>query len=246
MAQVFHDCAHDAHQQRGLTGLVELWIRTLGDLVTTVPREHLAELNTRASGLWNATQQKIERSAIMPWNTGAENHPFTERLAEVLDREPSYYQLLISTEPTHRMSDVVESLALEGDPDHPETMLTLFQELRQDIPEADMERWLTRLRDAAQRIYTSRPDTETTNLADKIMQMMCADPHLYELLVAVEPGYGLRDLVEGLALEVNLDEIEPMMALMRQLCAADGSGNELETQTVDDLKEMMIGGIFPI
>ena len=42
----------------------------------------------------------------------------------------------------------------------------------------------------------------------------------FELLVAVEPGYGLRDLVEGLALEVNLDEIEPMMALMRQLCSA--------------------------
>jgi len=86
MAQVFHDCARDAHQQRGLTGLIELWIRTLGDLVTTVPREHLAELDTKASGLWNATQQKIERSAIMPWNSGAENHPFTERLAEVLDR----------------------------------------------------------------------------------------------------------------------------------------------------------------
>lgn len=86
MAQVFRDCVRDASQNGGLLGL---WIRMLGALLTSVPAEHLAAL------------QGVERSRMMTWNTGVENHPFAERLAEVLDREPTYYQLLISTECTN-------------------------------------------------------------------------------------------------------------------------------------------------
>jgi hypothetical protein len=160
----------------------------------------------------------------MSWNTRAKDHPFTERLAKVLDEDPSYYQLLINTEPTHRMTDLVDSLALEGDPEQPETTLALFQDLRKDVPEAEMDRWLTRLRDAARRTYTSAPPKPATNLPEKIMYMIYADPHLYELLAAVEPGYGLLEVVESLALEANLDEVETMMALMRQLCTADAPG----------------------
>ena len=154
----------------------------------------------------------------MAWNTGVKDHPFAERLAEVLDREPTYYQLLISTEPTRRMSDVIDCLALDGDWEQPDMTLALFQELRQDVPEVDMDRWLTRLRDAARQIYASAPDTEPTDLTDKILRMVYADPHLYELIAAVEPGYGLLDLVESMALEMNLEEVEPALALMRELC----------------------------
>jgi hypothetical protein len=203
MAQVFRDCVRDACRHGGLLGL---WLRTLGDLLATVPAEHLSAL------------QSAKRSRMMTWNTGVEDHPFAERLAEVLDREPTYYQLLISTEPTRRMSDVIDCLAIDGDWEQPEVTLALFQELRQDVPEADMDRWLSRLRDAARRIYASEPGAEPTDLTDKILRLIYADPHLYELVAAVEPGYGLLDLVESLALEANLDEVEPMMALMRELC----------------------------
>ena len=55
-------------------------------------------------------------------------------------------------------------------------------------------------------------------VAGELLRMVYADPHLYELLVAVEPGYGLLDLVEGMALEMNLEEVEPALALMRELC----------------------------
>jgi len=202
MAQVFRDCVRDADQSGSLLGL---WVRTLGDLLTTVPAEYLSAL------------QSVERSKIMAWNTGVENHPFAERLAEVLDREPTYYQLLISTEPTRRMSDVIDCLALDGDWEQPEVTLALFQDLRQDLPDAEMDRWLSRLRDAARRIY-AEPRDEPANLTDKILRLIYADPHLYELISAVEPGYGLLDLVESLALEANIDEVEPMMALMGKLC----------------------------
>lgn len=41
---------------------------------------------------------------------------------------------------------------------------------------------------------------------------------MYELIAAVEPGYGLLEVVESLALEMNLEEVEPSLALMRELC----------------------------
>jgi hypothetical protein len=203
MAQVFRDCVRDACRRGGLMGL---WIRTLGDLLTTMPAEHLSAL------------QSVERSRMMAWNTGVKDHPFVERLAQVLDREPTYYQLLISTEPTRRMSDVIDCLALDGDWEQPEVTLALFQDLRQDVPEVDMDRWLTRLRDAARRIYASELGDEPASLPDKILRLIYADPHLYELIAAVEPGYGLLDLVEGMALEMNLEEVESALALMRELC----------------------------
>jgi hypothetical protein len=153
----------------------------------------------------------------MALNTIGQHHPFAERLAEVFDKEPSYYQLLISTEPTHRMSDLIASLALDADPDQPETTLALFQELGTDVPKKHMDRWLARLRDIARRIYTSAPPAEPTNVTEKLLRLIYADPRLYELVAASEPGYGLLDIIESLALEVNLDEVEAMVELMHQL-----------------------------
>jgi hypothetical protein len=202
MVQVFRDCVRDACRRGDLLGL---WMRTLGDLLATAPMEHLSAL------------RRVERSRMMTWNTGVENHPFAEQLAQVLDQEPTYYQLLISTEPTRRMSDVIDCLAIDGDWEQPEVTLALFQDLRQDVPEADMDRWLTRLRDAARRIYAEVED-EPVDLTDKILRLVYADPHLYELVAAVEPGYGLLEVIESLALEMNLEEVEPALALMRELC----------------------------
>lgn len=203
MAQVFRDCVRDAYNEGDLLGL---WTRTLGDLIISAPAEHVSALRS------------TERSHTMSWNTGVKDHPFTERLAQVLDREPTYYQLLISTEPTRRMSDVIDCLALDGDWEHPELTLALFQELRQDVAEAEMDRWLGRLRAAARRIYVSESCDEPASLTDRILHLIYADPHLYELIAAVEPGYGLLEVIESLALEMNLEEVEPALALMRKLC----------------------------
>jgi hypothetical protein len=203
MAQVFRACVRDAYEEGDLLGL---WARTLGDLIISAPAEHVSALRS------------AERSRTMSWNTGVKDHPFAERLAQVLDREPTYYQLLISTEPTRRMSDVIDCLALDGDWEQPELTLALFQELRQDVAEVEMDRWLTRLRDAARRIYAAESRDEPAGLTDRILHLIYADPHLYELIAAVEPGYGLLEVIESLALEMNLEEVEPALALMRQLC----------------------------
>jgi hypothetical protein len=80
-----------------------------------------------------------------------------------------------------------------------------------------MHRWLARLRDIARRIYASAPHAEATNITEKLLHRIYADPHLYELVAATEPGYGLLDIIESLALEVNLDEVEDMIKLMHQL-----------------------------
>ena len=212
MAQVFRDCVRDAHNENDLLGL---WARTLGDLIISAPAEHMSALRS------------TKRSHTMSWNTGVKDHPFTERLAQVLDREPTYYQLLISTEPTRRMSDVIDCLALDGDWEQPELTLALFQELRQDVAEVEMDRWLGRLRDAARRIYTSESHDDPTSLTDKIVRLIYADPHLYELIAAVEPGYGLLEVIESLALEMNLEEVEPALALMRQLCKEPSAGGRV-------------------
>jgi hypothetical protein len=209
MAQVFCDCVRDAYNEGDLLGL---WARTLGDLIISAPAEHVSALRS------------AERSHTMSWNTGVQDHPFTERLAQVLDREPTYYQLLISTEPTRRMSDVIDCLALDGDWEQPELTLALFQELRQDVAEVEMDRWLGRLRDAARRIYAAESRDEPASLTDRILHLIYADPHLYELIAAVEPGYGLLEVIESLALEMNLEEVEPALALMRQLCKEPTAG----------------------
>ena len=155
----------------------------------------------------------------MPDATDRNENTFGTHMAEVLEKDPSYYQLLVTNEPTRRMWDLVESLALDSDPLQPETTLALFQELSEDVPESETERWLAGLRDAARRIYQGVPPGD--NLADRLMHLVYTDPGIYELIASAEPGYGLLEIVESLALEGGVDEIEEMLELMRQLAARD-------------------------
>ena len=217
MAQLFRDSSRDAYRQRGLLGLFWLWLHVLGDLITTIPKEHLAEVSFFKGVEWRGSEKySSERDKFMS-SKYEDIHPFGERLAEVLGKEPAYYQLLVSTVPTPRMTDVVESLALEGDPHQPQTMLTLFQALAEETPVERVDRWLVGLRDVARRIYQNMPPDDDPQLTDEILRQIYADPRLYELLAATEPGYGLLDIVESLALEANIEEIEDMLSLMHQL-----------------------------
>lgn len=43
MLQVFRDCCRNTYDQRGLLGIIELWVFTLFDLVITAFKEHVSE-----------------------------------------------------------------------------------------------------------------------------------------------------------------------------------------------------------
>lgn len=139
---------------------------------------------------------------------------FNHRLAEVLNADPTAYHLLISHEPTRAMLELVESLALDADPDHPDAALWMFQDLSSRSEQQD-ERWLAGLRDAAQRMAVHHALGTDASLADRLLWRVYADPVLYDLVCAVEPGAGLRDLIETMALEGDADDIEAMIYLLR-------------------------------
>lgn len=141
---------------------------------------------------------------------------FGEKLAQVLGSNPDYYRLLVHS-PTKRMWDLVESLVLEGDPDSPEMALSLFKDLSDGVPEEQADRWLAGLRDAARRIYRAVPSGSDSAMADRLMHMVYSDPNVYELFAAAEPGSGLLEIVESLALEGSEEDIEDMLQLMRAL-----------------------------
>jgi len=215
MAMFFQDCCQDAFKQQGWLGVWQLWWRTLFDLVTTIPREHGAEWQqVKLPRLWH---NLMERSRLMPWNRTVELHPFGTRLAQIISREPLYYDLLVTQELTPGMTDVVESLALEGDPNSPEMTLALFQELGVDLPDVEMESWLADLRSVTLQMNRAVPHGFDNPVTEQLMQRVFADPQLYELVVASEPGYGLLDLIECLALDTDLDGIEDALLLVREL-----------------------------
>lgn len=198
MRQVFRDCCREAYAQCGLPGLAQLWGWAVIDVLATAPREH-----------WTAGRRHM-------MNASSHEHAFGERLAQVLGRDPSYYQLLVAAEPTRRIQEVVDSLALDGDPEQPQVALTLFHELSDGVSEAQAERWLAGLRDAAQRLYHPASRAEAGSLSDTLLRLIYADPTLYDLVAAVEPGYGLIELVESLALEGDVEDVEAMLRLMRE------------------------------
>jgi hypothetical protein len=215
MAQLFRDHSRAVYRRYGWRGLPTLWFHTLGDLLTTLWQERLAELAV----LWQFNHRvlQLERSLWMTWENSSKANRFGRRLAEVLSEEPIYYQLLTAPEPTPRMTDVIESMALEGDLEEPDTMLSLFQSLAGDNRETQSDHWLADLREAARQIYQTGPLGDTARITDRLVRMIYIDPTLYDLIAAVEPGYGLQDIVESLALEVDVEEVEAMLQLMRQL-----------------------------
>ena len=134
--------------------------------------------------------------------------PFVEQLAALLVQEPRYVPLLMGDKPTQRIQDIVESLALEGDPHTPQATLALFQALGQDLPEAHLDRWLSGLGEALQTIFSQQPSPSRTEATTALLHLIYTNPAMYELVAASEPGYGLLDIVESLALEADVDGIE--------------------------------------
>ncbi|MEM7033064.1 MAG: hypothetical protein AAF629_26165, partial [Chloroflexota bacterium] len=132
-------------------------------------------------------------------------------------REPNYASLLVGEKPTQRMHEMIDSLALEGDPKIPQETLALFQGLGQDLPEARQARWLDRLGKAFQEILPEQVDDSETPFTELLLQLIYSNPQWYELVAASEPGYGLLDMIESLALEADVEGVEDMLSLMHTL-----------------------------
>lgn len=64
--------------------------------------------------------------------SGENNCAYRTRIEQVLSRDPALYSLLIIPEPPHHLRDVVDSLILDVDPCHPETVITLLHVLSDD------------------------------------------------------------------------------------------------------------------
>lgn len=155
-------------------------------------------------------------------NSTRQDQDFGERMAQVLGADPSLYHQLIIAEPTPGMWDIVDSLALDGDPQRPELALAQFAAWGDVLPEQRVDRWLAGLRDAAQQFGSTAVSESDHGIATAYMRRIYADPTLYEVLSEAEPGYGLIEIVESLALEGDADDIASMLQLMRSL-QANGS-----------------------
>jgi hypothetical protein len=212
LVQLFRDDSRAVYREQGWTGLPALWLHTLNDLLITICQEHLACLLETSKQIFH-----LERNQWMTWENAGKTNLFGQRLAEILSEEPIYYRLLTAPEPTARMSDVIESMALEGDLEEPDTMLSLFQSLAGDSPQTRKPQWLVDLSEAARQIYQTGPLTDMARITDRLVRMIYLQPQLYELIAAFEPGYGLQDIVESLALEGGVDDVETMLQLMGQL-----------------------------
>lgn len=80
-----------------------------------------------------------------------------------------------------------------------------------------MPRWLVRLCVAVRRSLQDLSPGPSANLTRQLVQRIYADPVRFELVAAEEKGQQLVDVVESLALDGNIDEIDEMLALMREL-----------------------------
>lgn len=206
MQQVFRTCCHVAYRQRGWRGVLTVWMYTISDLVTSALVERIAQ--------WRWIMQRPERSST---------DAFGERLAQVLGADPTAYRIFVTPHPTPRMQEVIDSLALDGDPAVPEATLTLFQQLSDGDADAQAERWLGGLRDAAQRSAGALWSADAHSLAERLVQLVYADPALYNVVAAAEPGYGLVELIESLALESDVADVETVVNLLRHLSHVDAT-----------------------
>lgn len=144
MALYFRDSCRDIYERQGIRGLLWLMFHTLGDLIVFACHERYRH--------WRCLTGEERGNYIMN-NQFAAEHPFGERVTQVLEEEPAYYPLLVSMQPSRMVAEVAESIALDGDPTDPQTALLLFQELTQENSDGPVAEWLATLCDAA-RVFT--------------------------------------------------------------------------------------------
>lgn len=144
--------------------------------------------------------------------------PFMEEVTTALERQPAYYPLFVTKiEALQSVNTVADCLALEGDPADPTTLFTLFQNADDGASLSTTPRWLARLCEAVRQSQTDLTTAPAPAITTQLIQRIYADPNLFELIAAEEVGQQLVDVVENLALDGNIDEIDQMLALLQQL-----------------------------
>lgn len=147
-----------------------------------------------------------------------QRRPFVEEATTVMDRRPDYYRLFVTEiESLQSVGVVGDCLALDVDPANPAALFALFQDGAEGTLEATVPRWLTRLCAAVRQSLQDVSPGPSANLTKQLIQRIYADPILFELVAAEEVGHQLVDVVESLALDGNVDEIDEMLALMQEL-----------------------------
>lgn len=142
---------------------------------------------------------------------------YGRRVAQVLHQEPAYGATLVTGEPTRPMTELVDSLLLDCDPTQPETALALFQGMG-DAPTPDLlDDWQAVLREAARRAFLAMPATAPVTAAERLLRLVYSDPTLYQLVAAADPGESLYAVIDLLALDCDIEDIETTLRLIRQL-----------------------------
>jgi len=147
-----------------------------------------------------------------------EFRPFLEEMTTALERQPTYYPLFVTKlETLQSVNTVADCLALEGDLTDATTLFTLFQSAGDGTLTATTPRWLARLCEAVRQSQADVAPAPAAEVTSQLIQRIYADPDLFELIAAEEVGQQLVDVVESLALDGNVEEIDQMLALMQQL-----------------------------
>ena len=147
-----------------------------------------------------------------------EHRPFLEEATTVMDRRPDYYQLFVTQiESLQSVGTVADCLALDADPTNPTALFALFQDAAGGPLEPTTPRWLARLCVAVRQSLHDLSPGPSATMTNQLTQRIYADPTLFELIAAEEVGQQLVDVVESLALDGNVTEIDEMLALMQQL-----------------------------
>jgi hypothetical protein len=205
---VFHAWSRDTYHQSGLLWFLWLWLCSILDLAASGFKERFARKDW--VDLFSGGQ--MMQTASYVGNPG-----FGRRLAQVLDQQPAYGATLVAGEPTRPMLEVVDSVLLDGDPDQPETALALFQEMGDAPAPAPPSGWQALLREAARRNFLASHTAASATVSERLLHLVYADPNLYELLAAADTGESLYTIVDLLALDCDMEEMESTLRLLRQL-----------------------------
>jgi len=208
MIQTFITCCRAYEDTQSWRGVLAFQVQTLVDLVITASEEW-----------WRAWMHGANWKRSQPMSrTVDETRPFLEEVTTVMDRRPDYYQLFVTQiESLRSVGTVADCLALDADPTNPAALFAVFQEGGEGLLAPTAPRWLGRLCAAVRQPLHDLSPGPSATMANQLIQRIYADPVLFELIAAEEVGQQLVDVVESLALDGNVEEIDEMLGLMQQL-----------------------------
>ena len=221
MTMVFAACCREALRQGGLAALAAAWLATLSDLVGNALQEWACHAGDHEEDI--RMTMRSDGSTYLIWRTAGGGPAFGERLTRVLASDPVYADTLVTNEPNQHMLTVVDSVALDADPQQPQEALALFAQLSgtapSEAPSQEPGLLLDQLRDAVRRAGAAHVPASVHTLTGELLRRVYADPALFSLVSAVESDDELATLLEVLALDARADDLDEALALVSELSA---------------------------